>query len=126
MKISKAVKLLPLLTLCACASITKGTTQPIDIVTTPAESICKIDRNGANLGSITTPGSLTIDRTKDPIIVTCSKKGYLDSVLTVRSGQEGMVMGNLIAGGLIGWGVDSATGADNKYESPVSIVLQRK
>jgi len=30
--------------------------------------------------------------------------------------------GNIIAGGVIGWGVDSATGADNKY--PESVMVQ--
>jgi hypothetical protein len=31
--------------------------------------------------------------------------------------------GNIAIGGLIGWGIDSAVGADNKYDSPMNITL---
>jgi len=47
--------------------------------------------------------------------------GYLN-----HSGAAGATFGNIVAGGLIGWGVDSATGSDNKYDSPVNITLPRK
>jgi len=30
---------------------------------------------------------------------------------------------NIILGGGIGWAIDSASGADNKYESPITITL---
>ncbi|MFN4088863.1 MAG: hypothetical protein ACK4QW_07435 [Alphaproteobacteria bacterium] len=32
-------------------------------------------------------------------------------------------MGNIILGGGIGWAIDSASGADNKYTSPVNMTL---
>jgi hypothetical protein len=43
-----------------------------------------------------------------------------------KSSSAGATFGNIVAGGLIGWGVDSATGSDNKYDSPVNITLSKK
>jgi hypothetical protein len=40
-----------------------------------------------------------------------------------HSGVAGSTFGNIVAGGLVGWGIDSASGADNKYESPVNISM---
>lgn len=35
----------------------------------------------------------------------------------------GATFGNIVLGGGIGWAIDSASGADNKYTSPVNITL---
>lgn len=40
-----------------------------------------------------------------------------------HSGSAGATFGNIVAGGLIGWGIDSASGSDNKYDSPVNMTL---
>jgi hypothetical protein len=40
-----------------------------------------------------------------------------------NSGIAPATWGNLALGGLVGWGVDSAFGADNKYDSPVNLTL---
>jgi hypothetical protein len=35
----------------------------------------------------------------------------------------GATFGNIVLGRAIGWAIDSASGADNKYESPVNLTL---
>jgi hypothetical protein len=34
-----------------------------------------------------------------------------------------MTFGNIVVGGGIGWAIDSSTGSDNKYTSPVNISM---
>lgn len=60
-------------------------------------------------------------KTKDDILLTCSLDGYPDSTQYLDSGVAGATFGNIIAGGVIGWGVDSATGADNRYPDTVEV-----
>jgi hypothetical protein len=40
-----------------------------------------------------------------------------------KSGAAGATFGNIVLGGGIGWAIDSATGSDNKYDSPVNLSL---
>jgi hypothetical protein len=51
------------------------------------------------------------------------KSGYQMATYYNHSGAAGATFGNIILGGGIGWAIDSATGSDNKYESPVNITL---
>ena len=40
-----------------------------------------------------------------------------------KSDAAGATFGNIILGGGIGWAIDSASGADNKYTSPVNVSM---
>jgi len=40
-----------------------------------------------------------------------------------HSGAAGATAGNIILGDGIGWIIDGASGADNKYDSPVNLTL---
>ena len=44
-------------------------------------------------------------------IAEISKEGYQKETVNIKSVLSGAVAGNIIAGGLIGWGVDAASGA---------------
>lgn len=115
------------LALMGCATITQGTSQYIAVNTNPGFAECAFSRKGEELGTIAeTPGGLNVNKTKDDILIRCNKKGYQETTYLNHSGVEGMTAGNILAGGLIGWGIDSATGSDNKYESPVNITLLKK
>lgn len=118
------------LQLSACASILSGTEQTLHITSTPAGADCDlsrvVDSDGAPIQFARvapTPGVVTVDRTKHDIIVRCALPGYETGSAVLESGTEGYAMGNTIAGGVIGWGVDSAFGADNKYPSQVNVPL---
>ena len=99
-----------------CATILAGKTQMISVNSNPTAAACNLNRNGQVIGSVNpTPGAVVVEKTKHGISVMCKKEGYLDSTDYLESGIEGATFGNIILGGLIGWGIDSAVGADNKY-----------
>lgn len=113
-----------LLTLTACSSIIEGRSQEITIITNPSGASCSLMRNNIPIGTVyPTPGSIYIEKTKHHIMVVCEKDGYEPSQYLNRSGAASATFGNIILGGGIGWAIDSASGADNKYDSPVNITL---
>ena len=69
------------------------------------------------------PASAIVQRTSRDLVVSCIKPGYQAATATDPSGLEPWVFGNFLAGGVIGL-VDLSTGADNKYASPASVVMQ--
>lgn len=119
--------LIPMLALSACASIVEGTKQNINVNTTPEGARCSLIREGSVIATVeSTPGSVMVDKLKHDITVECIKDGYEKSVFINESGAEGATFGNILAGGVIGWGIDSATGADNKYNENVHINMVKK
>jgi len=119
-----AIGILSLCTLSACSSIIEGTSQEIMVNTNPPGANCSLERQGISIARIDpTPGSATIKKTKYDMIIYCNKKGYQEASFFNHSGEAGATFGNIVLGGGIGWAVDSAAGADNKYESPVNITL---
>lgn len=81
-------------------------------------------RNNQLIGVVpSTPGCITIEKTKHPITIICEKEGYETIQYLNGSGTASMTLGNILLGGPIGWAVDSATGSDNYYTTPVIITL---
>ncbi len=68
-----------------------------------------------------TPGVVKVDKTKHDIIMTCTLPGYQDANVNLESGYGAGTFGNIILGGVIGWGIDEATGAANKYPSTANV-----
>jgi hypothetical protein len=124
---TRALLLAAVLPCAACSSIFEGRTQEIQVNTDPAGASCTLMRQNQTIGSVpSTPGSVLIEKTKDDITVRCEKPGYLRARLVNASDVAGATFGNILGGmvgGPIGWGVDSATGADNKYDGTVNIRL---
>ncbi|GMV61965.1 MAG: hypothetical protein AMXMBFR74_11340 [Parvibaculum sp.] len=121
-KISAALILL--ISLSACSSIIEGTSQEILVNTNPAGADCSLMREGVSIARVNpTPGAATIKKTKHDITIECTKSGYSDVTYLNHSDVAGATVGNVLLGGGIGWAIDSASGADNKYESPVNITL---
>ena len=119
-------KLLVLGTVClsGCASILSGTSQQVMVNTNPGGARCGIYKESERVATIdSTPGSATVQRTKHDIWLACVKPGYQAATYRNHSGIANTSFGNLIAGGLIGVAVDSATGADNRYETPVNVSM---
>ena len=107
-----------------CSTILSGRSQTITISTNPSGALCQLTREGRNIGQVSpTPGGVMVERSKHDLSVICSKEGYQDATEYIESGTESATFGNILAGGLIGWGVDSATGADNRYPEVKSITL---
>jgi len=62
-----------------------------------------------------------VDKTKNDILMTCTLAGYQDASVNLESGYGVGTFGNIILGGGIGWAIDSASGADNKYPSSADV-----
>lgn len=110
--------------LSGCSSIIEGTSQEITVNTTPAGASCALEREGTVIARIAqTPAATTVKKTKHDITVRCTKDGFQEATFLDHSGAAGATVGNILLGGGIGWAIDSASGADNKYDSPVNITL---
>jgi hypothetical protein len=110
-----------------CASVTRGTTENISISTTPAGATADI--SGLEIPTAcVTPCVVQAKRNAD-ITVTINKEGYEPQIIPLTkevpgSGAAGFA-GNILAGGLIGMGVDAATGAAQDHKpNPVIVTLQ--
>ena len=113
-----------LVTLTGCSSIIEGTSQTLTINTNPAGATCVLNRNGQVIGQIqSTPGGIVVEKAKHDINVVCNKEGYLEATYFNKSDVAGATVGNVILGGGIGWAIDSASGADNKYTEIMNITL---
>lgn len=108
-----------------CSSIIEGTSQDIVVNTDPSGAACLFEREGRTIAMVDpTPGVANIDKTKHDITIKCSKDGYEDAAYHNKSDVAAMTAGNLILGGGIGWVIDSASGADNKYDGSVFVTLK--
>jgi uncharacterized protein YceK len=112
-----------------CATLLEGTSQEILISTNPAGAACTLEREGQTIASVpVTPGAALVQRRKHDITIKCKKDGFEDAVFINNSGlASGAVAGNVAADLLLTAGlssiVDSASGADNQYESTVNITM---
>lgn len=107
-----------------CSSVIEGTSQEITVNTNPAGANCALIREGAVIARVNpTPAAATIKKTKHDITVECELAGYQKTTFFNKSDVAGATAGNIILGGGIGWAIDSASGADNKYLSPVNITM---
>ena len=110
--------------LSGCASVIEGTSQEIKVVTNPPGANCAFEREGSVIARVDqTPGAVTIKKTKHDITLKCTKTGYQEGTYLNHSGAAGATFGNIVLGGGIGWAIDSASGADNKYDGVVNVTL---
>jgi hypothetical protein len=108
--------------LSGCGTITQGTSQNIAITSTPPGAHCDMTRKGEHVATLDrTPGSVKVDKTKNDIMLTCTLAGYQEASVNLESGYGVGTFGNIILGGGIGWAIDSASGADNKYPSSANV-----
>jgi hypothetical protein len=111
--------------LAGCATVTRGTTSQVTVNSEPAGASAK-----TSLGHTctATPCTFEIPR-KSEFIVTFEKEGYDLQQIPVAtrvagSGAAGFA-GNVLLGGVVGMGVDAATGSTlEHYPNPVFATLQ--
>ncbi len=123
-RILRTLPFMALMFASACASIIEGSSQEIAVNTNPAGANCALNRQGITIGRVSpTPGAVTIKKTKHDLIIVCAKSGFHEDTYFNNSDSAGATFGNIILGGGIGWAIDSASGSDNKYTSPVNVTL---
>jgi hypothetical protein len=120
---SRAIIVACVALLSGCASIFDGTTQQITVNTTPSGARCTFWKNGGLVGDVaSTPGSTVIRKSKDDLFIVCDKPGYASATFVNRSGLAMATFANILTGGLA-WALDSSRGADNKYQSDVTLAM---
>jgi hypothetical protein len=110
--------------LAGCATITKGTTQVVAVNTSGGVgATCTLTSPAIGAQSVVTPDTITLAKGRDNISVRCTKECYQDGAGVISSSFESMSAGNIIVGGLIGFGVDAASGAMNNYTPEIQVVM---
>ena len=110
--------------LSACGSIVRGTDEPIAFLSDPPGAQVTTTKGYA---CPLTPCSIKVERS-DEFDATITKAVYTSQIVPVRTKLTGnggaSFAGNILVGGVIGMGVDAATGAAlDQTPNPVSVVL---
>jgi hypothetical protein len=108
-----------------CASVVSGTTQQVK-VTPVCEGVirrasCEL-ANDKGAWKVDAPGSVTVQKAYGDLAVTCRGPGA-DGKATFMSKPNSGVWGNIIAGGLVGYAIDSANGAGYNYPEELPVVF---
>ena len=111
-----------------CATVIEGGDQVVNVSTTGCEEYGSMQctlQNDDGSSVLTAPGSVSVGKDKDALKISCrSKDGLAFGDSTVESKYEAWNAGNLLLGGVIGVGVDAATGAMWKYPSAVVVPMK--
>lgn len=123
MRVSFLAVLAGSLSLGGCATVTRGTTEQITFDSTPPAAM----RTSTGLICPTTPCTLEVSR-KSEFVATFSKDGYESQDVMVQTRVAGAgaagFAGNVLIGGVVGMGVDAATGSTlEHYPNPVTVSL---
>ena len=109
--------------LSGCATMVKGTNQQVSLDTPGFPGAeCTLRSKDFGTRKVITPASFELPKSKHDIAVEC-RKGCARGAGTIASNLEGMTAGNIVAGGVVGFGVDAATGAMNKYNANNQIAM---
>jgi hypothetical protein len=109
--------------LSGCATIIEGTTQSVSVATTPVQGANCTLTNSQGTWYVTSPGNAVVHKTKTDLVVDCLKDGYGSGHVVVTANFGAATAGNILAGGIIGIGVDAASGANYSYDSPITVPL---
>lgn len=110
-----------------CASIVNGQNQSLSVDTknksqAVAGANCKLSNNKGTW-YITSPGSTVVQRSYEDLSVLCEKEGLQPGLASVKSYTKPMAFGNILFGGIVGAGVDMASGAAYDYPPLVTIEM---
>lgn len=111
-----------------CASIVTGHNQSVSVETRSKQgqavsgANCKLS-NDKGTWFATSPGSVSVRRSYNDLSVTCEKESQDPGLASVKSSTKAMAFGNIIFGGVIGAGVDVASGAAYDYPTLITIVM---
>ncbi|MBV5347520.1 hypothetical protein JZU46_04815 [bacterium] len=117
-----------LLIVTGCASVTGSKLQPLSVqAIQDGKEVSGVGctlTNDAGKWFVTTPGSVTVQKSTGDMAVDCAKED-LRGHENLVSKSNGAVWGNIILGGGIGYIVDRNTGAGFDYPNSVTVVLNK-
>ena len=122
-----ALAALAALALGGCATIVGGTNQPLSVQTQHkgsevAGASCKLS-NSKGTWFLTSPGSVTVNRSYGDLAINCTHEKAPPGSMLVKSTTKALAFGNILFGGLIGVGVDVATGSAYDYPSLITLEM---
>src|SRR5262245_14282593 len=107
-----------------CATIVKGSSQPVIVKTNPTGASCDLSRQGKTIAVVdATPGTVTVEKSKTDISIRCKKQGHVETNANLPSTFQAWSLGNILLGGLVGIAVDAGSGAINEYQTEILVTL---
>jgi hypothetical protein len=85
--------------------------------------MCTLSSPAVGTRTVQTPGTIVLPKSKHDVAVSWVKLCYTTGVGVLASETEIMTAGNVVFGGVIGLGIDAASGAMNKYQPGVEVVM---
>jgi L-aminopeptidase/D-esterase-like protein len=85
--------------------------------------MCTLSSPAVGTRTVQTPGTVVLPKSKHDVAVSCIKQCYTTGVGVLASETEIMTAGNVVFGGVIGLGIDAASGDMNKYQPGVEVVM---
>jgi hypothetical protein len=112
-----------------CATAVRGTSQSIPVGSTPEGAECTFTQNGRTVGTVTTPGRITVKREQRSIDVVCTKEGHEEARAVMNSLKDGSPyiysgLGIISLVTAIGSLTDQASGANNSYQTALMVKLE--
>jgi hypothetical protein len=104
--------------------VIEGSTQSVAVITPPADGAKCTLTNSEGMWFLTSPGNVQVHKTKNDLRITCKKNGFVDAAITVAPHFNGATLGNVIAGGVVGVGVDASTGANYTYPTSIAVPMR--
>lgn len=112
--------------LAGCASITSGTSEKVTVTTPPVQGAnCQLRNKEGAWRVDKTPGDVAVHRGHDPLMVDCKKPGYTETKKEVASYTNKASAGNILLGGVIGEGIDLASGAAYQYPKTIVVPMRK-
>ena len=105
-----------------CATLVSGDETNTQITTDPIGAECELVGDNYNV-IVTTPANVQLDSDVAPVTITCNADGHVEEITEIDTSMDGTTFGNILAGGLIGFAVDAASGAGYKFPETVDLVL---
>jgi len=107
-----------------CATIIEGTSQNVAVSTPDVEGASCTFNSRDTTYHVVTPGTIRVGKSRNDIRGVCKKQGYEDGSGTLASSFEPWTVVSVLFG-LIGIGVDVASGAWMGYEDSIAIPMRR-
>ncbi len=114
-----------------CASIVDGNSQSLSVKTLDKSerefvgARCSLT-NDKGVWYLVAPGSVTVHRSYADLVVECQAPEQEPGSTRANSTTKGMAFGNVLLGGVIGAGVDVATGAAYDYPQLITVTMGRQ
>ena len=86
-------------------------------------ALCQLQSPAIGTRTVQTPANITLPKSKNNVAVSCTAQCYTPGVGTLASHTEVMAAGNVLFGGIIGLGIDAASGAMNTYDPGVEVIM---